>query len=94
VGNVGKEWQKELQRYEEGRSKSPSLWWAFYRANRSEFWECGLLTLTEWSVMIIKPVLLFYFIEWLQVSIEGGVGQLCCFRTWSQQRPCNIEPNM
>jgi hypothetical protein len=64
-------WDAELQRAEQAGRK-PNLWRAIYASRRWATWFSGFLLLVEAAVMIAKPVVLRFFISWLQGKAPAG----------------------
>ena len=66
-----REWEAELARARR-RGRKPSLWRAIYASRRWAFWWSAFLLLVEAAVMLAKPVLLRFFISWLQGTAPSG----------------------
>jgi ATP-binding cassette subfamily C (CFTR/MRP) protein 4 len=59
---------KSLIPHTQSDNKPPSLWMAIYRANRSEFWTAGFWTISEHAMMLLQPILLNLFLQFLVSS--------------------------
>ena len=66
-----REWEAELARTRRTGGK-PSLWRAIYASRKWAFWWSAFLLLVEAAVMLAKPVLLRFFISWLQGTAPAG----------------------
>jgi ABC-type multidrug transport system fused ATPase/permease subunit len=64
-------WEAEQERAK-CAGDSPNLWRAIYASRRWAFWCSAFFLLLEAIVMLSKPVLLRFFISWLQGAAPPG----------------------